>query len=213
MSAGSGYFISPPDEPGPGVMLLHSFRGLDRWAKDTANALADAGFTTFAPDLFVGEIYDDDAVALAALQEMDMNVMANLVQASVGVLRRAAKDPDASIGIVGYGPGASLAVWLSARLPDEVSAVVTYYGAQSIAMDASQAAYLCHWAEADPLVSDLEVAELGLSLQMADRKFRFEHHDGTRTGFAQSGHPNHDPEADVVAWRQTTEFLASNLDR
>ncbi len=211
MSAGSGYFISPTDAAGPGVLLLHSFRGLDRWAKDTANALADAGFTTLAPDLFEGATHDDDAVALAALQEVDMNVMANLVQASVGVVRRASKDAEAPIGVLGYGPGASLALWLSARLTDEIGVVVTYYGAQSTPMTGASASYLCHWAERDPLVSDLEMADLGLSLQMADRDFRFEHHEGTTAGFAQAGHPHHDAAAEAVAWRQTTEFLASHL--
>jgi len=65
-------------------------------------------------------------------------------------------------------------------------------------MDGSNSSYLCHWAEVDQYVTDLEVAELGLALQMAGRDFRFEHHVGT-------------VDAEVVAWRQTTEFLAGAL--
>ena len=126
-------------------------------------------------------------------------------------MRKASKEPTNSIGIVGYGPGASWALWMSARLTEEVGAVVTYYGAQSIPMDGASAPYLSHWAETDSLVSDLEVAELGLNLQMAGLDFRFEHHGGTSNGFAEQGRPEYNPEAEAVAWRQTTEFLAGHL--
>lgn len=210
-NAGSGYFISPDAGPGPGVLVLHSLWGLNRHTKDTANRLADHGFTVLAPDLSGGLVFDDESEALVALGDADMNVTASLVQSSLGILRKASLDPSAPIGVVGYGPGASWALWASARLTEEIGAVVTYYGSQSIAMDGAQASYLCHWATADSLVSDLEVADLGLSLQMAGLDFRFEHHEETANGFAEEGRPEFNGEAEAVAWRQTAEFLASHL--
>jgi len=190
---------------------LHSLWGLNRETKDTANRLADHGFTVLAPDLNGGVVFDDEDEALGALSDADMNVTASLVQSSLGILRKASADPVAPIGVVGYGPGASWALWVSARLTEEVSTVVTYYGAQAMAMDGAAASYLCHWAETDTLVDDLEVADLGLSLQMAGRDFRFEHHAGTTNGFAEEGRPEFDGEAEAVAWRQSTEFLATHL--
>ena len=210
-AAGQGYFVSPEKGAGPGVLLLHSFWGLNRQTKDTANRLADAGFTVLAPDLFDGVVYDDEDDAIDALGTADMNLSASLVQASLGILRRAQRNATAPVGVVGFGPGASWALWLSARLTDEVGAVVTYYGSQSIPMDGSRAEYLAHWADTDSMVSDLEVADLGLSLQMAGVEFRFEYHENTTDGFAEAGLVSFDPEAEVVAWRQTTEFLASTL--
>lgn len=209
--AGQGYFISPETGPGRGVLLLHSFWGLNRQAKDLANLLADSGFTTLAPDLADGQVFTDEGEAFASLADADMNVIASLIQSSLVVLRRAQLDPAAPIGVIGYGSGASWALWLSSRLAEEISAVVTYYGSQTAPMNNAQAKFLCHWAEADAHVSDLEVADLGLSLQMAGLDFRFEHHEGTVDGFAEAGRPGFDPEAEVVAWRQTTEFLASAL--
>ncbi len=209
--AGQGYFISPEEGPGPGVLLLHSFWGLNRHIKDTANRLADSGFTVLAPDLAGGEIYTEDDAAMAALAEVDVNVSASLVQSSLGILRRASRDKNAPIGVLGYGPGASWALWLSARLVDEVGAVVTYYGSQNIPMESATASYLCHWAETDDVIDDLEVADLGLSLQLAGLTFRFEHHDGTAHGFAEDGHRCFDGKAEAVAWRQTAEFFATVL--
>jgi len=208
---GTGYFISPADGPGPGVLLLHSFWGLNRAVKDTANDLADAGFTVFAPDLADGLVFEDRDLAITALADADMNVAASLVQRSVGVLRRASADKTAPIGVIGYGSGASWGLWLSARLIDEIAAVVTYYGSQTISMETSNASYLCHWAEEDNIVGDLEVADLGLSLQMAKRPFHFEHHEGTSHGFAERGRPSFDQEAHDTAWQLTTEFLEANL--
>lgn len=210
-SAGQGYFISPEGGPGPGVLLLHSFWGLNRHTKDTANRLADSGFTVLAPDLADGEVYTKNDEAMAALAEMDVNVNASLVQSSLGILRRASRDKTAPIGVLGYGSGASWALWLSARLTEEISTVVTYYGTQSIPMEGSTASYLAHWAEEDDIVSDLEVADLGLSLSMAGLDFKFEHHDGTAHGFAEEGHAAYDGQAEAVAWRKTAEFLAEHL--
>lgn len=210
-AAGQGYFISPEAGPGPGVLLLHSFWGLNRQVKDLANELADAGFTALAPDLSDGKVFVEEDEAFSSLAEADMNVNASLVQSSLSILRRAQLDPEAPIGVLGYGSGASWALWLSARLTEEVSAVVSYYGSQSISMDRSKSAYLCHWAEADAHVSDIEVADLGLSLQLAGLDFRFEHHEGTVDGFAEAGRPGYHAAAEAVAWRQTLEFLASKL--
>ena len=208
---GTGYFISPTDGPGPGVLLLHSFWGLNRATKDTADRLADSGFTVLAPDLADGAVFEGRDEALAALAEADVNVLASLIQSSVPVVKRAQVDPDSPIGVVGYGSGASWALWLSARLTDEVAAVVTYYGSQTISMDTSGAGYLCHWAEHDANVSDDDIAQLGLTFQLAGRPFRFEHHAGTETGFAEAGRPGFDGEVDAIAWRQTIEFLAHEL--
>lgn len=208
---GSGYFISPDDGPGPGVLLLHSFLGLNRDAKDTANRLADAGFTVLAPDLADGEIFEDLDAAFDALGKLDVNVVASLIQSSVGIVRNAQVDPSQPIAVVGYGSGASWALWLSARLTDDIAGVVTYYGTQSIPMDPSTASYLCHWAADDPQVSDEDVAGLGLSLQLAKRPFRFEHYDDTSSGFAERSLATFDGSADAVAWRRTIEFLAETL--
>ena len=210
-SAGSGYFISPDEGPGPGVLLLHGFLGLDRGTKDMANELADLGFTVLAPDLANGHIFEDEVAAVEALAHVDMNVSASLVQSSTSVLRQAQADPDAPIGVVGLGPGASFALWLSVRLVEEVGAVATYYGSQNIDMSPSKASYLAHWASDDAHVDDFAVADLGLSLKLADRPFEFRHHDDVSSGFAEASHPNFDGEVAAVAWRQTSEFLASLL--
>ena len=193
------------------MLLLHSFWGLNRAAKDMANRLADEGHTVIAPDLCDGQVFDDPdpTAAMEALVHVNVNVVAALVQSCVGLVQNAQVDSSAPLAVVGLGSGASWALWLSARSVDEIAAVVTYYGSQSVAMDTSNSSYLCHWAETDENVSDLEVADLGLRLQMANRPFTFLHHAGTVDGFAEKGRPGFNEEASEAAWRQTIEFLSS----
>ena len=193
------------------MLLLHSFWGLNRAAKDMANRLADEGYTVIAPDLCDGQVFDDPdpTAAMEALVHVNVNVVAALVQSCVGLVQNAQVDSSAPLAVVGLGSGASWALWLSARSVDEIAAVVTYYGSQSVAMDTSNSSYLCHWAETDENVSDLEVADLGLRLQMANRPFTFLHHAGTVDGFAEKGRPGFNEEASEAAWRQTIEFLSS----
>jgi len=208
---GSGYFVAPPDGPGPGVLLIPSPWGLTPSFKQRADDLADAGFSVLAPDLNDGVVAEDEPQAMEALMAMDMNVSASLVQSSLRLLRGATADPTSQLGIVGFAAGASWALWLAERLPDDCAAVVGFYGTQSLTFDRARARFLLHFGVADELVSDEEVAMLGLNLQMAKRDFRIEQHDAAGHGFAEQEHPNFDGAAEAVAWRQTLEFLAETL--
>ena len=69
MAAGTAYLVHPDDGPGPGVLVLSSWRGLNGATKAVADSLADAGFTALAPDLF-GSVPADDAAGQALLAEM-----------------------------------------------------------------------------------------------------------------------------------------------
>jgi len=192
-------------------MLIPSPWGLTAATKAKAGELADAGFTVLVPDLNDGVVATGIEHARSLLMETDINVAASLVQSSMRLLRAASTDEGAPIGILGYASGASWALWLSVRFPDQVAAVASFYGTQTIGFDDAKAAYLVHFAEHDDDVSDEESALMGLNLQLARLDFRVERHADVRAGFAESHHPNFDGAAEAVAWRQTTEFFATHL--
>lgn len=208
---GTGYFVSPDDGPGPGVLLLPSAWGLSAAMKERADELADAGFTVLVPDLSDGFVAESEASALANLRAADINVVASLAQSSLRLLRNATRTPTDPAGLVGFGSGASWAFWLSERLGPTCSAVVAYYGTQSITFDESQSTYLLHVGDDDAQISDDDLATLGLNLQLARRPYRLERHAGAAHGFAEPDHPAFDPAVEAVAWRQTLEFLAAAL--
>lgn len=206
---GTGYFIAS-DPPGPGVLVLHSAWGLTDGIKQRCGELADVGYSVLAPDLNDGFVAEDDEAAIAHLQTADMNVAASLVQSSARLLRPATNDPAAPLAVVGYAMGASWALWLSARMPELCRAVVGFSGTQSIDFDSSRSAYLLHFGTDDTVVTDAEIAHVGLSLKLARRPFHIVHADGAGHGFAEPNHANHAPEAAAISWRETLEFLAEH---
>jgi len=209
--SGTGYFVSTPEAPGPGILLLSSPWGLSSEVKAKADQLADAGFTVLVPDLYDGAVATTSEEAHTTLMEADMNIAASLVQSSLRILQAASPDPEAPVGVLGYAAGASWGLWLSIRSADRVAAVATFYGTQSIEFEGAQASYLLHFAEHDDDVTNDERAIMGLNLQLAGRESRVEQHQSVSGGFAERDHPNFDATAEAVAWRQTLEFFASAL--
>ena len=71
---GLGYFVRPPDDEGPGVLLLPSPWGLTPGVKHKAHDLADAGFTVLVPDLNDGAVAADADHARQILLEADTDI-------------------------------------------------------------------------------------------------------------------------------------------
>jgi carboxymethylenebutenolidase len=210
--AGSAYVVAPESGVGRGVLVLHSWWGLTPFVRRWCDRLADAGFTALAPDLYLGETAELPDEAEVLLASMDVDTAADLVLSSVGTLRQIPVTTDGPIGVVGLSMGASWALWASARLPDDVGAVVTYYGTQNMALDGAQAAYLGHFAERDELVSDDEVVELEAHLRLLDRDVEFHRYAGTGHWFVEDDRAAaFDASAAAIAWERTVEFLRTRL--
>jgi len=209
--AGSAYLVVPEDGPGHGVLVLHSWWGLDASTKSVVERLADCGYTALAPDLLGGLHPADADDARDALAATDPNATAALILSSVVALRAHSAEPTAPVAVMGFSMGASWALWLGTRQPDSVDAVVAYYGAQDIDFDSLRAPVLGHFAEDDPLVSDDELVEMQAHLLLLDKHVEFHRYDGTGHWFAEdtpAGPP--DVEAAELAWNRTVDFLAEH---
>lgn len=209
--AGEAYLVQPDEGPGPGVLVLCSWWGLNRFIKDFCGTLADHGFTALAPDLLHGEQPHTEADGERALVELDADELAGLVMSSAHLVRSAAVDASRPIGVVGFSMGASLAFWLSARLPDSVKGVVAFYGAQSIDFDEAKAVYQGHFAEDDAWVSEDERVLTESFVRLGGQDTEFHLYPGTRHWFMEAGHPNHDPAAADQALERTLAFLERTL--
>jgi carboxymethylenebutenolidase len=210
-TAGEAFLVNPRGgEKGPGVLLLHSWWGLTEEIKDLAERLADEGYTVIAPDLLGGQrpaTAEEGEAALAALSPDDLS---GLVLSSAHAVRSVARDKTAPIGVVGLSMGGSMALWLSARLPESVAAVVTFYGAQSIDFDDATARYLGHFGDEDHMVSEEDRVVTESFIRLGENETDFHVYQGAGHWFFEHGE-HHDPEAAEVAWSRTVEFLASVL--
>lgn len=210
--AGTAYLALPPGDTGPGVLVLHSWWGLTPFFKDLCDRLAAEGFVALAPDLFGGRLPTTVSEAESQLTEAPPNELAHLSRSSVRTLIDLPGTPNGPIGVVGFSMGGSLALWLSARLPEEISAVTTFYGTQDIDFIESRAAYLGHFAEHDDLVSGDDRVLLEADLGVLGLTASFHDYPDTRHWFFEGDRDQFDEAASTLAWERTVAFLRTHLD-
>jgi len=205
--AGDGFLVDPQGgSSGPGVLVLHSWWGLNDWVKDFCRRVAGEGYTVLAPDLLGGAQPATQAEGEAALAEANADEMSGLVMSSAHTLRAVSADSSGPIAVIGFSMGASLSLWLAARLGSVVGTAVTFYGAQSLDFDDSNAHYQGHFGDEDHLVStdDKVATESFLRLGGCDTEFHVYH--GAKHWFFEEG-TNYDMHAADLAWTRTVQFL------
>lgn len=212
--ADSAYFVGSRSSPAigaadarPAILLLHSWWGLTPFFRRLADRLADEGFTVLAPDLNFGATFADADAARIHLADADANRLASLVVSSIRILAEKA----GRVGIVGFSMGASLGLWASVRLPDDVSAVAAFYGTQSMDFAGSRAAYQVHLADNDDLVSDDDAVFMEATMGLEGLPVEVFRYPGTTHWFFEADRAEHDPIAAEVAWSRLTAFLAASL--
>lgn len=208
--AGEAFLVDPKGGPGPGVLVLHSWWGLTPWVKDFCRRLADSGYTALAPDLFDGVQPMTEAEGEAVLGGVDPDELSGLVMSSAQTLRAASADAEHPIAVIGFSMGASLGLWLSARLTREVGSVVAFYGTQSIDFDEATAVYQGHFAEDDHMVSEEDRVVTESFIRLGGRQTDFHLYPGTQHWFFEEGE-NHDPDAAALAWERVEHFLSETV--
>ena len=210
-NAGTGYLALPDVGRGPGVLVLHSWWGLTPFFRGVCDRLAEAGYVALAPDLFDGSTAATVEEAQQLLAGADANELAHLTRSGLQALRSIEITPDGAVGVIGFSMGASLGLWLSARVPDDVAATVAFYGAQDIDFDGARSAYLGHYAGEDDYVDQDELVLLEADLHVLGLAPTFHHYPGTRHWFFEDDRPEHDAEAAALAWDRTLAFLTEHL--
>lgn len=199
--SGLAYFISP-EVPGPGVLLLHSWFGLNSFTKRLADRLADEGFTVLAPDLMAGALPADQIEAEATLQAADPNYLASATLSGAGVLAKQTR----TIQVVGLGMGGSLGLWASVRLPDLITGAVSIYGAQNMDFAASRSAYQIHLAEDDTWLPEDDAIFMEATMRLEALPVEVFTYPGTSHGFFEEG-PSYQQLAADVVWARLLTFL------
>jgi carboxymethylenebutenolidase len=197
---------------GPGVLVLPAWWGLNDFFKNFCDRLSDEGFVVFAPDLYNGKVAETVDQAQQYMSEMSDEETVRHLIGSVELLRKSSIVTSKSIGVVGFSMGAFLALQLSTLLPEDVRAVVAFYGTSAADFKAARAVYQCHFAEHDEFEPDEEVRALEERLSAAGKTAEFYHYPGTRHWFFEKNQPQaYHPESADLAWRRTITFLRETL--
>jgi carboxymethylenebutenolidase len=207
------YFVAPKSDDIGAVLLLHSWWGLNGFFRRLCDRFADQGFAVLAPDLYAGRV----AGTVAEAKKLRTRVTAYRKEPAyqylirmLGELRREAGAVE--VGVVGFSMGAHWAYWLAQRPDLPIAATVTFYAARNGDYSKSRSSFLAHFAETDEWVSPASVKKLEKSLSKAGRSFEFHTYPGTGHWFFEDDRADaYMPEAAVLAWTRTVDFLKRKM--
>jgi len=213
--------------PGPAVMVVHEWWGLDDYIRGRAKMLAEAGYTALAVDMYgAGKTADtpDEAGALMNGVLGDMQTGTARLEAARDLLASQADVDPARIAAMGYCFGGAMALHC-ARIGMDLKAVVSFHGAlgsfHTPAPGSVKAKILvCHGA-ADVLVPDADVDAFKAQMDAAGAAYTFMALEGALHGFSNPeatargekyGLPlAYDAAADERSWSAMRALLASAL--
>ena len=202
-----GYLAMPPSGSGSAVLVLHAWWGLNATIRAICDRLAAAGFVAFAPDLYHGQVTDTIPGAEALSNALDADRAKADVAAAAAFLGERTGQAASGLAVMGFSLGAYFALDLSIAQPAQVHSVVLFYGSGPGDFGQARAAYLGHFAEADPYEPQEYADELEAALHRAGRPMTFYRYPGTQHWFFEPDRNTFNPAAASLAWERTLAFL------
>jgi len=109
--------------------------------------------------------------------------------------------------------GASWSLWLSTAKPEDIGAVVAFYGTYpGLAFSKAKASFLGHYAPEDEWEPTRDVKAMEQQIREAGREVTFHFYPGTKHWFVEDNRPvEYNRDAANLAWNRTLEFLNNKL--
>jgi carboxymethylenebutenolidase len=201
----AGYLATPEKGAGPALVVItepttasdHAFHVCERFAAE--------GFTALAPAL-----RSTTGGAGGGAVAADLVAAIDLLEPHPAVRGQ-------GVGVVGFGAGGELALWLGLHRPEDVAAVVPYYraipgGAAAADWSRLTAAVQGHFGEDDPACPPEAVARLDSALSAAGVNAELFVYPGAGAAFFDDSRPeSYVEDAARQAWIRTLEFLRKHL--
>jgi carboxymethylenebutenolidase len=215
----AGYLVTPASGSGPGVLVIQEWWGLDAGIKEMAERLGKAGFVALAPDLYHGQLAAHDEMDKAShlMQTMPPDRAARDMSGAVDYLASHEAVTSQGIGVVGFCMGGMLAFIIAANRPDQVKAVVPFYGFPQGAAEPEwskmTATISGHMAEHDDFFPPAAAHALEAKLRAMGKDVTLKVHPGTGHAFMGPhnalGTLNEALAAQI--WPEAVSFLKDNL--
>lgn len=213
--AGQGYLVVPTNlvDKAPTVLVVHENRGLNPYIKDVARRLAKQGFIAFAPDaLFpIGGYPGNDDEGRSMQRSLDKDKIEQDFMAAATWLKSHTLG-NGKLGAVGFCFGGYICNLLAATMPNQVNAVVPYYGTPA-AQDLQQnvkGPLLIHFAEQDKRVNDTWPSYEAI---LINNKTNYVAHtyQGAQHGFHNDSTSRYSPQDAEQSWARTMDFFTLHL--
>jgi len=214
---GEGYLATPESGSGPGVIVIQEWWGLNDQIKGVAERLATEGFVALAPDLYRGAHASEPDEAAKIMMSLNLERATKDLSGAVDFLTAHDAVTGDGIGVIGFCMGGGVALWLATLRPDQVKAVVPFYGI--IPWEAAQPDYSKlagavqgHYAENDDFANPESVRALDAQLKSLGKQAEFFEYAGTEHAFTNDHRPEvFVPEATALAYDRAFAFLHEQL--
>jgi len=212
----SGYLATPEVGAGPGLIVIQEWWGLVDHIKDVCDRFAAEGFTALAPDLYHGRTTAEPDEAGKLAMSLDYERAARDLSGGVDYLTAHESVRGQGVGVVGFCMGGGLSLWLASLRPDQVKAVVSFYGIPRgpAQPDWSRMAATVqgHYGEDDGSISSEQLAALEAQLREAGVDIEVFVYPASGHAFFNDTRPEaYNEEAARQAWIRTLEFLRKHL--
>ena len=211
----SGYLVTPENGgTGPGLVVLQEWWGLVDHIKDVADRFAAEGFIVLAPDLFDGQKTKSPDQAAKMFMALQIGEAAKDIRGAVRFLAERKDVTPSKVGVLGFCMGGQLALYAGQEYPDEVGAVVDFYGVHPnvpIDPDRIRVPVQFHFAKRDTNVPEASARELVQRLSRAPVKVDSHFYDADHAFFNDTRPEVHDPAAATQAWARSVAFLRKHL--
>jgi carboxymethylenebutenolidase len=202
-------YLAAPDgwPPGPGVVVVQEWWGLDEHIRDVARRLAGEGFAALAPDLYRGRQATEPDDARKLLMEAGRDRMLSDLQAAVGWLL---ENGAGAVGAIGFCMGGGL-VWRLAHADDRLGAASPFYGNAEIDGMALKVPVVAHFGGADHGITSERIGELTRHLADQGVPHEVNVYEGAPHAFFNDTRPAYRADAARQAWHRTLDFLHHHL--
>jgi carboxymethylenebutenolidase len=214
---GSGYLAVPESGSGPGVVVIQEWWGLNDQIREVCDGYSAEGFVALAPDLYRGKVTSEPDEAGKLMMSLNIEQAAKDMVGAVDYLKAHDAVSSSGVGVVGFCMGGALALWLATLRPDDVPAVVPFYGvigwpATTPDWSKLQAKVQGHYAEVDDFASPEAVAAFADELRALGKDVEIFTYPGCEHAFTNHHRPEvHHLEHSETAGTRTYAFLRANV--
>ena len=211
-----GHFVFPADmvDPLPGVIIIHEWWGLNDGVRAKADRIAAEGFVVLAVDLFGGLSTKSPAEARELMVRVleNPNLAEENIRQAYQFLLDSGQAP--RIGVLGWDFGGGWALNTAMLFPDELDAVVIYYG-RVISDDQRLAPIdvpiLGLFGEKDRGIPVATVRAFEQALERLGKNYEIEVYPDAEHAFADATGNNYNAAVAEKAWDRALAFLNRHL--
>lgn len=206
----SGYWVGKA-EPGPGLVVIQEWWGLNEQIKKTADQLACQGYRVLVPDLYRGTVATEASQAQMLMTSLNWgDAVSQDIQGAVNYLT---SHGSSQVAVLGFCMGGALTL-LAAAGVSGLRAAVCFYGIPPLEVtDLSQIGIpvLAHFAQSDDWCTPELVNTLEQTFQRGGVNYELHRYQAQHAFINESRPEVYAPAAAEIAWQRTTDFLASHL--